>query len=334
MATTPVAKAVNMAVLAAGTKFFASYDYGVTFEKVPGMTAIGDVGEMADTQETTTLEDTSRTYIGALATPANKQFVGNYLPSDPAQAKFVQAAKDRKTIIIKIVMPTRPKTIGVNTVVLLGFQLNGPTAENVIQFTVGGQASGKTIWSTDTDVDIQSINLSALTNTVAVGGTLQLQAETLPADATVAAGQLVYEAVNPEIATISTTGAVTGVKAGEWSARVTDSLTGISSLFFGRVVAAAQDMTVTAASPDAAFLVANVLTFPGSTADGKAVTLATVPADAVGTLANGSAALTWDNATRKLTLVDASASLANNVTLTFKKAGYNDKVISVKFTKA
>lgn len=236
---TPVAKAVTMATLAAGTKFFASYDHGVTFEKVPGMTAIGDVGEMADTQETTTLEDTSRTYIGALATPANKQFVGNLLPSDTAQAKFIQAAKDRATVVIKIVMPTRPKTIGVNTVVLLGFQINGPTAENVIQFTVGGQASGKTIWSTDTDIDIQSINLSALSNTLAVGATLQLTAETLPSDATVSTGQLVYESVNSDVATVSVSGLVTGVAVGDFSIRVTDSLTGISTLFFGRVVAVA-----------------------------------------------------------------------------------------------
>ena len=229
---TPVAKAVTMATLAAGTKFFASYDHGVTFEKVPGMTAIGDVGEMADTQETTTLEDTSRTYIGALATPANKQFVGNLLPSDTAQAKFIQAAKDRQTVVIKIVMPTRPKTIGVNTVVLLGFQINGPTAEN-------GQASGKTIWSTDTDIDIQSINLSALSNTLAVGATLQLTAKTLPSDATVSTGQLVYESVNSDVATVSVSGLVTGVAVGDFSIRVTDSLTGISTLFFGRVVAVA-----------------------------------------------------------------------------------------------
>lgn len=236
MALTP--RKVNVAKLAAGTKFFASYDYGVTFEKVPGMTAIGDIGEMADTQETTTLEDTERTYIASLGTPANKQFVGNHYPDDAAQAKFIEAAKNKQTVMIRVELPTYPKTIGINKIALLGFQINGPTAENTIQFTIGGQASGKTIWTNNTDVDIQSFNLSALSNSVEVGKTLALTTTVLPTNATVTANQIKYEALNPDIATVSATGLITGVKVGDFGVRAYDSVTGIETMWFGRCVAA------------------------------------------------------------------------------------------------
>lgn len=236
MAITP--RKVNIAKLAAGTKFFVSYDYGVSFEKVSGMTAVGDIGEMADTQETTTLEDTERTYIASLGTPANKQFVGNHYPDDAGQAKFIEAAKNKQTVMVRIELPTYPKTIGINRIALLGFQINGPTAENTIQFTIGGQASGKTIWSTNTDVDIQSLTLTSLTNSVEVGKTLPLTVHTLPENATVSATQIKFEALNPDIATVSTTGTVTGVKAGDFGVRAYDSVTGIETMWFGRCVAA------------------------------------------------------------------------------------------------
>lgn len=230
---------VNMAKLAAGTKCFASYDYGVSWEKVPGFTAIGEIGEMADTQETTTLEDTDRTYIAALGTPANKQLVGNLDATSAAQSKFIEAAKAKQPVMFRVELPTVPKTIGVNSLALLGFQINGPVAENVIQFTVGAQASGKTIWTTNTDVDIQALTLSALKNTVEVGKTLALTVSTLPEAATVATGQIKYEALNPTIATVSATGQITGVLAGDFGVRAYDSITNIETMWFGRCVPAA-----------------------------------------------------------------------------------------------
>lgn len=239
---------VNLAKLAAGTKIFASYDYGVTFEKVPGFTAIGDIGEMADTQETTTLEDTDRTYIASLGTPANKQLVGNHTPNDAAQAKFIEAAKAKQTVILRVELPTYPKTIGINTLALLGFQINGPTAENVLQFTIGAQASGKTIWITNNDVDIQSLVLSSLTNSVEVGKALALTVSTLPDNATITENQIKYEALNPEIATVAATGIITGVTAGDFGVRAYDSVTGIETMWFGRCVAAAAAPSITAKS--------------------------------------------------------------------------------------
>lgn len=239
---------VNLAKLAAGTKIFASYDFGVTFEKVPGFTAIGDIGEMADTQETTTLEDTERSYIASLGTPANKQLVGNYLPADAAQVKFVEAAKTKQTVFLRVELPTVPKTIGVNQLALLGFQLNAPTAENVLQFTIGAQASGKTIWTSNTDIDLQSISLSSLTNSVEVGKTLQLNISTLPDNATVTANQIQYESLNPTIATVSNTGLVTGVLAGDFGVRAVDSVSGVETLWFGRAVATAAAPSIAAKS--------------------------------------------------------------------------------------
>lgn len=229
---------VNAAKLAAGTKFLVSYDFGVSFERVPGMTAVGDIGEMADTQETTTLDDTERTYIASLGTPANKQFVGNHYPEDTAQARFIEAAKAKQIVMVRIELPTYPKTIGINKIALLGFQINGPTPENTIQFTIGGQASGKTIWTTNTDVDIQSFTLSAMTNSVEVGKTLALSTTIIPENATLSANQLKYEALNPDIATVSTTGLVTGVKVGDFGIRAYDSVTNFETMWFGRCIAA------------------------------------------------------------------------------------------------
>lgn len=315
----------NLAKLAAGTKIFVSYDMGVTFEKVPGFTAIGDIGEMADTQETTTLEDTERTYIASLGTPANKQLVGNLTPNDGAQAKFIEAAKTKQTVMFRVELPTYPKTIGINTLALLGFQVNGPTAENVLQFTIGAQASGKTIWTTNTDVDIQSLVLSSLTNSVEVSKTLQLTVSTLPENATVTANQIKYEALNPDTATVSNSGLITGVAAGDFGVRAYDSVTNIETMWFGRCVAAAAAPSITAktgltatAGTAKTFTFAELFTATNSTASDY--TLALVSPVTGASISGSSLALTASIAAGTVSVkathkTDSSKTATANVTV-------------------
>lgn len=231
-------KTATMATLAAGTKFLVSYDDGANFERVPGITAVGDIGEMADTQETTTLEDTTRTYISALATPASKQFVGNLLPEDEAQAKFVKAAQERAAVIVKIIMPTTPKVVGQNDVILLGFQINGPVAENVLQFTVGGQATGKTKWATDSSIEIGSIKLATIQQNVAPGYTMQINATEATTGQAIPATQLSYKSSDTTIATVDEGGLVTGVKNGNFTVTASDTF-GTASATIDLIVAEA-----------------------------------------------------------------------------------------------
>ncbi|AWD90229.1 hypothetical protein [Dickeya phage Sucellus] len=209
MATTTIAK------LAAGTIVSASFDDGVTYERIRGLTGVGAIGEMAETQETTTLEDTARTYIAALSTPADKAFVGNLYPSEAGQKKFITAAKNQETIWIKIVLPGSPKSIGLNKVALLGFQIDEPTAEGVITFTVNGKASGKTAWGIDPTIDATNVIVTGSADALRVSGTKQLTAEIYPDDASVK--DIVWSSVNPLTATVSSTGLVSGVAVGEYT---------------------------------------------------------------------------------------------------------------------
>lgn len=200
--------------LGAGTIFSVSYDCGDSFVVVPGMTAIGAFGGQAETVETTAIDDTARTYIGALETPAQKNFTGNYRPENEEQQQFYQAGRSKDRVRIRVMFPTKPRTVSEQDVALLGFQVNEPTAEGVLTFTVNGQATGKADWFSVPYVPVMSLTFDPKTLTGIVGGTAQLNPVIEPANAT--DKRVRYMSTNPDVASVdSTNGTVKYKSVGE-----------------------------------------------------------------------------------------------------------------------
>lgn len=186
--------------LGAGSIFEVSYDCGESFEIVPGMTAIGAIGGQSETVETTAIDDTARTYIGALETPAAKNFTGNYRPENAAQVRFYQAGRNREIVHVRVTFPTKPRTVSEQEVALLGFQVNEPTAEGVLTFTVNGQATGQADWFSIPYVPVESITITPETITGEVGGTATIAPTIMPPNAS--DKRCRYISVNPMIASV------------------------------------------------------------------------------------------------------------------------------------
>lgn len=170
------------ATLGAGTIFEVSYDDGATFSRVPGMTAIGATGGQAETVETTAIDDKARTYIAALETPPSKTFTGNYRPDNVDQQRFYQAGRNKEVVIVRVNFPTVPRQVGVQEVALLGFQVEEPSAEGALTFTVNGQASGQANWFEVPYVAVTGVTADDVT--VEVGGTVTIEPVIAPATAT------------------------------------------------------------------------------------------------------------------------------------------------------
>lgn len=170
------------ATLGAGTIFEVSYDDGATFSRVPGMTAIGATGGQSETVETTAIDDKARTYIAALETPPSKTFTGNYRPDNVDQQRFYQAGRNKEVVIIRVNFPTIPRQVGVQEVALLGFQVEEPSAEGALTFTVNGQASGQANWFEVPYVAVTGVTADDVT--VEVGGTVTIEPAIAPATAT------------------------------------------------------------------------------------------------------------------------------------------------------
>ncbi len=186
--------------LGAGTIFQVSYDCGDNFSIVPGMTAIGAIGGQAETVETTAIDETARTYIGALETPAAKNFTGNYRPENEEQVRFYQAGRNKETVKVRVTFPTKPRTISQQDVKLLGFQINEPSPEGVLSFTVNGQATGMADWFNIPYVPVMGITATPATIAGVVGGTGKVTPVVEPANAS--DPRVRYLVANPLVASV------------------------------------------------------------------------------------------------------------------------------------
>ncbi|QPX74978.1 major tail tube protein [Serratia phage vB_SmaS_PhooPhighters] len=176
--------AIKNATLGAGTIFRVSYDCGETFEEVEGMTGVGVIGEMSESVETTSIKDRTRTYIPSIKTPASKTFTGNHRPEIAAQAKFIAAADANQSVIIQIDLPTNPITRATAGYALLGHQINEPTPDGAITFTINAQGSGPTKKEYIPVIAVTGITVSPTTLTGAPGATGELTFTITPATAT------------------------------------------------------------------------------------------------------------------------------------------------------
>ncbi|GAA4652392.1 hypothetical protein GCM10023116_46760 [Kistimonas scapharcae] len=116
-----------------------------TFIELANATAIGATGEQGEFVETTPISATTRTYIGGMKTPPDKEITLNDVPGDTDQEKFLTAARNGETVSMKVTFSTG--RTGSFSLVLSGYQVNEPTNNEAVTVTVFGKQSGDTTWT-------------------------------------------------------------------------------------------------------------------------------------------------------------------------------------------
>ena len=209
-----MAKTEKTATLGAGSIFEVSYDNGGTFERVPGMTAIGSIGGQSEPLETTAIDEKARTYISGLESPDAKTMTGNFRPENEAQKRFYEAGRNRESVVIRVTFPTEQLTVCQFGVALLGFNINEPTPDAALQFTVNGQQSGEVDMFYREKLSVTGIDVPA-TKTVKMGVTTEtVGASVVPANATYQG--IRYFAVDTTIAKIEAdSGKITPLAVGD-----------------------------------------------------------------------------------------------------------------------
>lgn len=137
----------SVAVLGAGTRTFWRSKGEKKWQTVPGLTAIGEVGNIAPTVEVTSLADRAKRYMAGVFDAPEKELKGYYYgKASPEQAAFVNAALAGMTVEMCHLWFTTPITVGVYEVALLGFKLDETQNESAVTFMVSGKQNGMTNW--------------------------------------------------------------------------------------------------------------------------------------------------------------------------------------------
>lgn len=132
------------AVLAAGTQTQFCIKGATEWTPVQGVTAIGQVGEKASTQEQTTLEDTAKRYQAGMFDGPDKELKGKYYDGDTGQVAFFAAAQARENVMILHVWPDG--VTATYELALLGYFRDETQGEQGIGWVVPGKQSGETTW--------------------------------------------------------------------------------------------------------------------------------------------------------------------------------------------
>ena len=109
-------------MLAAGTQTKFKTKDDADFTPLPGMLAIGQVGEKNPVLDQTTLEDTAKRSMAGMFDGPEKEFKCMSYPTDAGQRLFIAAAQATKTVIVQHIWPDN--VTAEYEVVLLGYLRN------------------------------------------------------------------------------------------------------------------------------------------------------------------------------------------------------------------
>ena len=135
----------NEPVLLGGTHSQFSVDDGVSWLALKGAQEIGDVGDIAESQECTTIDDTRHMYTGGLKDATDKELTIYYYDDDEDQAELINAASKHLNVIIKHQWPNGK--IATYELKLLGYQIISGSADGFMQLKVSGKQSSDVVWS-------------------------------------------------------------------------------------------------------------------------------------------------------------------------------------------
>lgn len=163
------------ATLVAGTKsYFKIKDGSSDFRALPGLVTLGSVGSVGSFVDQTTLEDTAKRYIGGMKDTSESTLKVNVYPDDADQAAFLQAAQDKRVIVVKNVLP--PNSQGKQLVMEYDVALAGyrtpefSDGNGLVQFEVATRQSGEPSFVFATAGKVYSI----ASLTVTTGGAVTL----------------------------------------------------------------------------------------------------------------------------------------------------------------
>ena len=181
---------------------------------MPGLTKLGELGDVSESKEKTNLSNTSKRYGSGLRDAADQDLEGQYVPKQDAsepyyddyllQTAFFKACKAELEFNFRVNWPDGE----VNAFLFksLGFKWADGTQEDWKMFMVPGKQNSRYIYG---------VTLSGAA-TVAAAATTQLSFETDPANITAAdyAGEVEWSSSDEAVVTVDANGLVTGVAAG------------------------------------------------------------------------------------------------------------------------
>ena len=133
-------------VLLGGTHSQFSTDGGTTWKAFRGAQEIGDIGDIAESVECTTIDDDRKRYRGGLKDSSEKELTIYFYDDDADQKTLIEAAKAQQTVSIRHQWPNG--TIASYDLKLLGYQIMSGSADGFMQLKVSGRQASDVVWST------------------------------------------------------------------------------------------------------------------------------------------------------------------------------------------
>ena len=133
-------------VLLGGTHSQFSTDGGSTWKALRGAQEIGDIGDIAESVECTTIDDDRKRYRGGLKDSSEKELTIYFYNDDADQKALIDAAKAQQTVTVRHQWPNG--TIASYALKLLGYQIMSGSADGFMQLKVSGRQASDVVWST------------------------------------------------------------------------------------------------------------------------------------------------------------------------------------------
>ena len=141
-------------VLLGGTHSQFSTDGGVTWKALRGAQELGDIGDIAESVECTTIDDDRKRYCGGLKDSSEKELTIYFYDDDEDQNALIAAAKAQQIVRIRHQWPNG--TRATYDLKLLGYQIMSGSADGFIQLKVSGRQASDVVWSNADDEQAQS----------------------------------------------------------------------------------------------------------------------------------------------------------------------------------
>ena len=132
-------------VLLGGTHSQFSTDDGVTWLPLKGAQELGDIGDIAESVECTTIDDDRKVYCGGLKDSAEKELTIYYYDDDADQQALIAAAEAQQTVRIRHQWPNG--TRATYDLKLLGYQIMSGSADGFMQLKFSGRQASDVVWS-------------------------------------------------------------------------------------------------------------------------------------------------------------------------------------------
>ena len=132
-------------VLLGGTHSQFSTDGGTTWKALRGAQEIGDIGDIAESVECTTIDDDRKRYRGGLKDSSEKELTIYFYDDDADQKALIAAAKAQQTVTVRHQWPNG--TIASYDLKLLGYQIMSGSADGFMQLKVSGRQASDVVWA-------------------------------------------------------------------------------------------------------------------------------------------------------------------------------------------